>query len=65
MPWKTISLVAAVWFIIVGGLLLMPGREPKCLVCGNATLDLVAKVLTLVLAVGALVAALRGRAGNS
>ena len=52
-------IVASVWFIIVGGWLIRPGRPPICIVCGNHALDLGIKVITLAVAVIALVAALR------
>lgn len=65
MPtWKLVTVVAAVWYIIVAGLLLRPGREPICIVCGNAGIDLGIKVITLVVAVAALAVALRAPAGK-
>lgn len=52
-------IVASVWFIIVGGWLIRPGHPPICFVCGNHAIDLGIKVITLAVAVIALVAALR------
>lgn len=56
---RLVLIVVTVWFIIVGGLLLRPGREPICIVCGNPSLDLAIKAITLVAAIVGLVAALR------
>lgn len=56
---RLITIVASVWFIIIGGLLLRPGKVPICIVCGQPGLDVSIKVIGLVLAVAVLVAALR------
>jgi len=58
MP-RIIPIVASVWFIIVGGWLLRPGKEPICIVCGTPILDTSIKVIGLALAIAALVVALR------
>jgi hypothetical protein len=56
---KAIVLIASMYFIIVGGWLLRPGKEPICIVCGSPALDTAIKVIGLALAVATLVAALR------
>jgi hypothetical protein len=67
---KNLVLVASVFFIVVNGWLLVPGREPKCIICNSSILDLGVKVIGLalglaVLAIVARIPTVDGKVGGA
>lgn len=58
---KFVMRFAAAWVIVIGGLLLVPGHEPKCIVCGDK-LNVIIGVVSVVLGAAALIGGFRTKA---